>query len=339
MVERATSPLSSLFEVRLLHHYWLDDGAAIFDALVSAEQAERLLTYDVRPLFEVAPTPSTQTLLANLRCIFKPTGSGFIVAVPGGTSIAADTQLSFVVSVADSQLFDYTALTFRPQAIYEAFNPSDNSPNRVVYRYKENIPVLSNLTGAIRGSGASVTLFLSRDYPGPSASDQVEALVLSGAALSQLTSDNPGATTQQLGANAANMPVFVNQNDAPAITPPAGVTGAPARGVQLSDDVADDVFALINLTAVRGNNDAFSFVDGTGAAKVPPPVYQVRFKNRSTLWTYLDKQTGGVNATEAQPLPLTYFGNAGTKRKPSRGIVKAQQSGAKITQLVSEIYV
>jgi hypothetical protein len=103
--------------------------------------------------------------------------------------------------------------------------------------------------------------------------------------------------------------------------------------------VPDDVFALISLTAVRGGNGAFSFVDGAGAAKAPYPVFDVRFKNRSTLWTYLDKQTGAVSATEAAPLPLTHFGNAGTKQKPSGGLVKATMSGAKITQLVSEIYV
>jgi len=46
-----------------------------------------------------------------------------------------------------------------------------------------------------------------------------------------------------------------------------------------------------------------------------------------------------VSSTEANPLPLTYFGNAGTKQKPSDGLVKAEKSGQKITRLVSEIYV
>ena len=107
----------------------------------------------------------------------------------------------------------------------------------------------------------------------------------------------------------------------------------------MSDEIADDVFALITLTAVHPGNAAFSFVDGAGAAKTPSPVYQVRFKNRSTLWTYLNKQTGTVASTEAAPLPLTYFGNAGGKQKPSRGLVKARENAGKITQLVSEIYV
>lgn len=339
MAERATSTYQRLFEVRVLHHYWLDEGATVFDTLAADLQTARLLSYDMRPIVSVTPTASTQKLFDGLRCIFVPTRVGFVVAVPPGATIAADTEFSFVVSVVDGQLFDYTALTFRPWAIHEAYNPSDNSPGRIIYRYKENVPVLSNLTGAVRGTAPDTALFLSRDYPGASATDQVEALVLSGAALLQLIGDNPAAATQQLAAVAATLPVYVNQSDAPDIVPPAGVAGAPARGVQLSDEVSDDVFALIQLTAVRGDNDAFSFVDGAGSAKAPGPLYQVRFKNRSTVWTYLDKQTGAIHSTEPQPLPLTYFGNAGTRQKSSRGIVKASQTGARINQLVSEIYI
>ena len=339
MVERANTSYSVLFEVRLLHHYWLDTGKQSFDSLSSDTQTSRLLDYNVQPILDVAPTPSTAAMLAGLGCIFKATASGFIVAVAPVAPIDASTVFSFVVSVADGQMFDYTALTWRSQAIYEAFNPNDNSPDRVVYRYKENVPALSNLTGATRTSGAVTTLYLSQEIPAATASDAVEALILSAGALEQLTSDNPGATTQTLANDATTLAVFVNQGDSPPITPPAGVTGAPARGIQLSPDIADNVFALITLTAVRGDNDAFSFVDGAGAPKTPWPVYNVRFKNRSTLWTYFDKQTGAVTATEAAPLPLTYFGNAGTKQKPSRGIVKAQMSGVKVTQLISEIYV
>ena len=334
MTERTTTSWNRLFEVRLLHHYWLDDGATVFRQTPAATQDQRLLNYDVRPILAVVPTASTQTVLANLRCVFKPTGLGFIVGAPGGTAIAANTVLSFIVSVTDGYFFDYTALTLRPQAIHSAFDPSDNSPGRVVYRYKENVPVLSNLTGTARGA----TLFLSAGIPAQSGGEPAEALVLAGAALAQFTGDDP-APTQQINSDANNQPVFVNQADAPVIVPPAGVTGAPPSGVELTDDVTYNVFALITFTAVNAGNAAFSFIDGAGAAKTPSPVYQVRFKNRSTFWTYLDKQTGAVKSTEAAPLPLTYFGNAGTKQKPSRGLVKPVENAGKITQLVSEIYV
>ena len=339
MSERSTTSYRRLFEVRLLHHYWLDDGGQRFDTLAADMQAERLLSYNVRPLLRVTPTPSTLKQLSGLRCLFMPTGQGFTVAAPSEATFDAAATFSFAVSIANGDCLDYTALTFRPQTVQEAADPTDLSPTRVIYRYKADVPVLSNLTGAKRTLGAGQVLFLSRDYPAPAASDAVEAMVLSAGALLQLTSDNPGATTQQLAASATDLPVFLHQGDVPAIVPPAGVVGAPARGVQLSDDMPDNVFALITLTAVRASDDDFSFVDGTGAPKTPATVYEVRLKNRSTWWTYLDKQTGAPGAPETQPLPLTFFGNAGTRQKPSRGIVKAQMSGARITQLVSEIYI
>jgi hypothetical protein len=335
MSERNTSPYRRQFEVRLLHHYWLDEGATIFDQIADPEKKDsRLMAYDMRPFLSAVPTAATVKRLTAYRCLFRETALGFMVAAPDGTVIPSDTVFEFVVSVKNN-FYDYTSLTLRPQTIYELLNTQDGA----IYRYKENVPVLSNLTGATRGTGTTKALFLSREIPAPEPNDQVESLLLSGTALAQLTSDSPGATTQVLAALASDYPVFVHQGDAPVITPPLGVMGAPQRGVRLSADVTDDAFALISLTAVRADDDSFSFVDGTGAARDPSPVYQVRFKNRSTFWSYRDQRTGVLNSTEAQPLPLTFFGNAGTKQKPSRGHVKAEMSGAKITRLISEIYV
>ncbi|MGR9505549.1 hypothetical protein ACU8MW_17760 [Rhizobium leguminosarum] len=336
MTERATTAYRRLFEVRLLHHYWLDDGVGVFDNSPAAGRQARLLAYDARAFLNVRPTQSTSDLLRGLGCIFRPTALGFVVAAPKG-AIDQTTVLSFAVSVIDSDFFDYTALTLLPRKLYELSDPTDNTPDRATYRFKENVPVLSNLTGATRGSGANTTLFLSRETPAPVATDRVEALVKSGTKLMQLTSDNPGATKQQLG-TLADLPLYVNQADAPPIVAPAGISGAPGCGVALSDDIPDDVFSLIRLSAVRADNGAFSFVDGNGAPKATPPVYQVRFKNRATFWSYRKKQDGTAIPVEPEVLPLTHFGNAGTRQKPS-GMVKAEQSGAKITRLVSDIYV
>jgi len=336
MAERVSSLYRRLFEVRLLHHYWLDEGATNFDQIPGAAEREaRLLSYDVRPLLHVRPTAATGAALTACGCVYRDTALGFIAGAPASVTIPSDTVWTFLVSVRDGRFYGYTSLTLRPQRIYEIQNPADD----ISYRYKENVPVLSNLTGATRGASPNASLFLSREIPAAAAGDQVEALVRSGSALLQLTSDNPGATTQQLVAPADDVPVFVHQADTPAIIPPAGLAGAPPRGVQLSADVDDDVFAVISLAAMRADNDDFSFVDGAGAPKASPPVYQVRFKNRSTIWTYLDRNTRAVKSTASNPLPLTFFGNAGTGQKPAEGSVKADLSGTKVTRLVSEIYV
>src|SRR5262249_39755851 len=150
--------------------------------------------------------------------------------------------------------------------------------------------------------------FLSRGIPQKSGGEPAEALVLIGATLAQLNGDDPAAT-QEIDADASAQPVFVNQSDAPAIVPPPGIAGAPERGGQLTADVTDDVFALITLTAECPDNPAFGFVDAEGNAKTPWPVYHVRFKSRSSIWTYVDKATGAVKPPEGTPLPLTHFGN------------------------------
>jgi hypothetical protein len=336
MGEQVINGYKRLFEIRLLHHYWLDEGSTVFDLLADqARKDARLLVYDTRPFLKTTPTAATARTLDGFGGLFKETALGCTVAVPNNAVIPADETLEFIVTVQNHDLLNYTALTLRPRRIYDLYHQAEKNS----YRYKENVSVLSNLTGTARGAGATRTLFLSREIPAPAADDQAEALVVSGGALVQLTGDQPGAATQSIGAVATELPVFVHQGDVPVIVPPAGLVGAPARGILLSDGIPDDVFALIRLVPTRADNGDFSFIDVGGHPKITHPVFQVRFKNRSTIWRYLNKGTRAVISTEATPLPFTSFGNAGTKQKPSEGLVKPEKSGDRITQLVSEIYV
>jgi hypothetical protein len=336
MTEQVISGYRRFFEIRLLHHYWLDEGSTVFDLLADqAKQDARLLAYDSRPFLKIAPADATATALNGCGGFFKETRLGCIVAGPSSAVIPTDLTLEFIITVQNQDLLDYTALTLRPRRIYELYHQTEKK----TYRYKENVPVLSNLTGTARGAGPTRRLFLSKEIPVPSADDQVEALVVSGGALMQLTGDQPGAATQPVGPVVADLPVFVHQGDVPVIVPPAGLAGAPPRGVLLTDEIPDSIFALVRVAPVRADAGEFSFIDGGGHPKVPPPVFHVRFKNRSTIWRYLNKTTRAVISTEATPLPLTWFGNAGTKQKPSEGLVKPEKSGDRITQLVSEIYV
>lgn len=335
-MERLTNAYRRLFEVRLLHHYWLDDGGAILDLIVDPQRRDRrLLEYDMRRFLAVIPTASTAGAIAGFGGIYKEMGLGFTVAVPAGAVIPADTVLEFAVTVQDSAFFNYTAFTLRPRRISEIFYQPENR----VYRYVENVPLLSNLTGAARSTAQGKSLFLSQDFPLLAGDDLVESLILSGSALLQLTGDQPGAATRELAADATTFPVFVHQGDVPAIVPPPGMTGAPTRGILLNAELPDHILALIRLTAVRQSDQDFDFVDGAGHPKAVPPVFQVRFLNRSTTWKYLDKNTGTLLSQTPTPLPLTFFGNAGIGQKPSQGVVKPLFTGNRITDLVSEIFI
>jgi hypothetical protein len=331
MVELIRDGYVKLCEIRLLHHYWLDDGSTVFDAISGDKQERYLASYDVRTLLKIAPTSSTMKALKGLRYIYRETALGCIVVVPEDCVVPDDITFEFAVIVRDSAFFNYTALTLSPQKIYELFY----QPEKKKYRYKENVPLLSNKTGTQQGS----TLFLSKEIPDSAAGALAEALYRSGSALMQLTGDQPGAGTQQLNADAANMPVYCHQDDVPEIVAPDGLSGAPERGILLTDDIPDSVFLLIRLEPMRVEGGDFSLVDINGHPKTVGPVFHVRFKNRSTFRRYLNMKTGAVDSTESTPLPLTNYGNAGIKKKPSEGLVKVEKSGDKITQLISEIFV
>jgi hypothetical protein len=336
MAETVRSRYKRLFEIRLLHHYWLDEGQTVFDLISDQKKKDtRLLAYDRRPFLSLAPTTATAEALHGWGGIYKDTALGGVVVVPDTATIPAETVFEFVVTGSDPRLPDYTALTLRPQQLAEIYY----QPEKKTYRYKENVPVLTNQSGAARGSGVNKALYLSKEFPAPTADDKVESLVKDGDALKQLTSDQPNADLQEIHAQATDLPVFVHQGDIPAIVPPGGLVGAPPKGIQLTKDIPDNVLALIRIAAIRADDGDFSCIDGNGLAKTAAPVFQVRFKNRATYWRYVSKITGAVVSNEAAPLPLTYFGNAGTKQKPSAGLVKAVRSGIRIAQLVSEIFV
>lgn len=337
MAERIVTGYRRLFEVRVLHHYWLDEGLTVFDNLPDQTRTNRLFTYDVRSLLTVAPTSSTTNRLNGLGCVFKPTPLGWIVAVPAARPVPDDALFEFALTVARADLFNYTALLLPKRPIYELYY----EPEQTTYRYKENVPVLSNLTGVSRGAGANRHLFLSKEIPALTPADRVESLVQSGGGeLLQLTSDQPGATTQSLSAQAGQMPVFMHQADVLDLVPPAGLLGAPARGVRLHDGTPDDVFALVRIAAVRPGDPAFSCTV-SGLARADPPVFEIRLKNRSTVRQYRSKTTQALIETEAAPLPLTQFGNAGPKQKPPDAAITVMFDAAvptKITRLVSEVF-
>ncbi|MCX6218589.1 hypothetical protein [Spirosoma sp.] len=341
MAEGTTSRYKRLFELRILHHYWLDNGSMLFDMLDDAVKNRRLLTYDVRQFISLTPTESTQKMLKKLGGVYRTTTLGCVIAVPDGTKVPADTRFDLILTVQSPAFFQYTALTLPRQTIREYYNRSNDSYDR----YKTGVPVLSNLTGIPRTINGVKSLFLSKEIPtlAASANANVESLARSGAKLLQLTSSQPDANTQQLAAQANTQPVYVHQDDVPLINAPPALDGFPPtglRGIQLAGEIPDNVYTLVSIAAERPGDGDFSCV-ANGIPKAIPPVFEIRFKNRSTIWQYIDKRTGDLLSTEPDPLPLTLFSpDNNTKLKPSPDYVQLTvdaNNPEKITGLFSKI--
>jgi hypothetical protein len=339
MGEQVRTVFLRLFEVRILHHYWLDEGAVEFGAITDVgTRTSRLLTYDVRRILLVEPAAETARLIAGMQGVFRATGLGLVVAVPNGTLVDLDSTFRFHLRAVASTYAAYTAMTLRPQHVVDVADPARGT----LHRYKANVPVLSNLTGASRGTGAAKRLFLSAEYAaGAAAGDGVEALVTSGPQLRQLTGDPPGAPVHVLGAR-SELPVYIHQGDLPAIVPPVGSTGAPPRGVELVADLPPDVAALIRVSPRRDDDNAFSIANANGTVRTPSRVFEVHVRNRWTTRRYRDQRDGSVTSTDTELTPLTYFGNDGPARKPRADALTVERDSSdptRVTQLISDIYV
>ncbi len=333
--ERIVNGYARLFELHLLHHYWLDEGATVFDVMTDAGRQRLLLGYDVRKMLELRPTPTTVRVLEGIRAVFRATALGGVVAVPKDTVIPDDMTFEFTLVVRGFDFFNYTALTTATQAVHGLFHP----PSKSTIRFKENVAVFSNLTGVSRGVGPNRKLYLSREIPALGAQDKVEAIVNVGGALVQLTGDQPGAGQQQIAAVVTNAPVYAHQGDVRSIVPPADIVGTPpAKGITLSDDIGADTYAVVRITAVRAGDADYSCTSG-GLPKAAHPVFQIRFKNRSTTWRTFSRTDPAILIQEAGPFPLTHTGNATTTQKPSTGIVTFEKSGNAISKIVSNVYV
>ena len=186
-----------------------------------------------------------------------------------------------------------TPTTPRSACARSRSSTSPTPPTRtVIHRYKANVPVLSNLTGASQGTGAGKRLFLSRPYvDGADAGDGVEALVTSGDNLRQLTGDPPERAVPRARADRPSYPVYVHQGDVPPIVPPPGSTGAPARGIELAADTPPDGrrgHPARPAAARRQRRSASPTPDGT--PRTPTRVFEVHLRNRWTTWRYREQE-------------------------------------------------
>lgn len=336
MVERDRTAYTRLFEVRVLHHYWLDDGDRHLDQLDAADRERRLLEYDVRGVLRLQPGAATAELIRGVRGVFRTTGLGFLVAVPADAVVPLDAVFEFHASPADAAYADYTAMTLRPMPVVDVVDPA---VPEVAIRYKANVPVLSNETGVARGTGASMRRFLSTDYRS-GAGDAVEALVVSGSTLRLLIGDPP-EPPKVLGP-VDSRPVYLHQGDVREITAPAGAVGAPARGIELTPDMPRDVVAVIRIVPRRAGSTAFDIVHADGTPRSPSRVFEVHVRNRWTTRRYRSARTGAVTSTEAEPRPLTHRDTAATRRAPDPSSLEpefAADDPARVVRLVSTVLV
>jgi hypothetical protein len=112
----------NLFEIKLFHHYFLDKGEEIWDAMEQEEKDKIEALYDIRDIFEIIPTPDCINVLESHYCIFKNTSSGILVGIKAKPDkiqplhfnpfvpLSKDLTFRFLIRLKDTNFKNYTAL-------------------------------------------------------------------------------------------------------------------------------------------------------------------------------------------------------------------------------------
>lgn len=142
MVEFLRIGYTRAFEVRMLHHFWLDEGATVFDQIADpAKKAQRLLSYDVRRLLSFEPSTATAATITGLRGVFRTTGLGFLVAVPRDAVLPLDAAFEFFVTMVTPDYANYTAQALaRPGVTHPAVRSLSPQPIVTVVGPKSGLP-------------------------------------------------------------------------------------------------------------------------------------------------------------------------------------------------------
>jgi hypothetical protein len=112
----------SLFEVNILHHFFLNKGEQEWDKMSQEDKIKMEANYDIREIFEITPTQESTKALSSYSCIFKKTSSGILVGIkakpdqfnPGKFNsfvpLADNLTFRFLLRLKDLNFMNYTAL-------------------------------------------------------------------------------------------------------------------------------------------------------------------------------------------------------------------------------------
>jgi hypothetical protein len=106
-----------LFEVQVLHNYFLNKGTQLFAAMNQADKQKQLALYNLLQFMRVEPARETMTKLNGYGLVFKTDAIGFRVwckvendGVTPVIQIEDNTCFTFLLKIADRRFYNFTSL-------------------------------------------------------------------------------------------------------------------------------------------------------------------------------------------------------------------------------------
>lgn len=126
-----SSTYGLLFQVTILHNYFLNNGEETFASMTDDKKEKMLQQFSADAFITVTPTLDTNIVLKNYKMVFKKTKTGFGVYVKVKDEsdpfikVPADLNLKFLININDYQFENYTNLDF---ALTQAYLFSNVKP-------------------------------------------------------------------------------------------------------------------------------------------------------------------------------------------------------------------
>lgn len=392
------------FQLRILHHYYLDKANQLFDTLSATDKDIVIGRYDISDFIEIQPTSHCINNLAGNHCIFKRIKDRIFVGIhskeekvnnavkiyPRNT-IENDLHFTFKLKIKDTSFSNYTNLPFRAYENRQLYfsNRVHNSSKKFPYIsqyppvYEQN-KTYSAGDMVINDLNNPAQLFIAGKVTGnaPPHADWVNDPLVSGSML-QYVNENDlipvynNILSYDTGQTDINPVATVKNHAEQTLFPKFDVIKGNTVGVQvllhdfseakykitLRDDSKSylkefDFFLLkeegekvngIIDVYVKSDDNSFNLLNADNSLRCP--VFELRFKNRRTLWRYSGKKFSAKPASG--PHPLTKYGyiNASINDdennavddlpNPSVNIVKPEYSDdqKKFYNLYSDIYI
>ena len=129
-----------LFELNILHHYFLNKGAQNFETMTAEEQLKQLNDYHILNFLELVPTANCLQQIKNYKLKLVPTPTGFIIAAkadPENENKPFSTpddalKLTFLIKLKGSSFFNFSNLPLdipRDRIFYFNNLEKENSDN------------------------------------------------------------------------------------------------------------------------------------------------------------------------------------------------------------------
>jgi hypothetical protein len=290
-----------LFELNVLHHYFLNKGLQNFESMNNEEKLKQLNQYHVLNFMEIVPTPDCLLQIKNYKQKYVPTPSGFIIAAIADPEnenkpfLSPDEamKLTFILKLKDNSFFNFSDLDLdipRNKIFY--FNnlekvDSDNmslsksgptgSPSLKYTGEDDLIKFYNSIHNhSIQSVGGSVQLTLTNIHGEEVLSENVD---LTG-----------GIKTYQIDLRRFPSGKYTLKED--------DGSGFTEEFYLNNNTFVPGIFGLAELFGETTEQNDYAPLTAAGEFKSSPPAYHIRINNRSTIWKYIfgKDQTLGVDA-------------------------------------------